>query len=184
MRTRIFIALSDVKRFKVIFCLQFECQKFHMHCWQVSKNSPATWLQSVSNKEMLELSCFKGCKFHFKNGFSLLFVLLLCFLLVSFRCERNNRVSERLHRKITTFEWPFSRTLSSARKARPSPKDAQFCQVYFSHWTFLMWVVVLYLFAVFPEAIENYPFLRVLRSILLSLLRKLLISRDRDRCEK
>ena len=23
---------------KVIFCLQFECQKFHMHCWQVSKN--------------------------------------------------------------------------------------------------------------------------------------------------
>ena len=40
--------------------------------------------------------------------------------------------------KKATFEWPFSRTLSSAIKARPTPKDAQFYQVYFSHQTFLV----------------------------------------------
>ena len=29
-------------------------------------------------------------------------------------------------------EWPFQRTLSSAIKARPTAKDAEYCQVYFS----------------------------------------------------
>ena len=40
------------------------------------------------------------------------------------------------HRKNPTFEWPFLRTLSNGRKARITPKDAEFCQVYFSQRTF------------------------------------------------
>ena len=44
-------------------------------------------------------------------------------------------VNSRLKKaKFPIFEWPFSRTLSSAKKARPTPEDAQFCQV--SHGTF------------------------------------------------
>ena len=30
--------------------------------------------------------------------------------------------------KMPTFDWPVSRTLDKATKARITPKDAQFCQ--------------------------------------------------------
>ena len=40
--------------------------------------------------------------------------------------------------KKPTFEWSFSRILSNSSKARPTPKDAKFCTVYFSHET-LVW---------------------------------------------
>ena len=50
---------------------------------------------------------------------------------------RNFKVSERKYSKKPNFEWTFSRTLSKSRKARITPKDAQFCQVHFSHRTLI-----------------------------------------------
>ena len=58
-----------------------------------------------------------------------------------------------------TAKWPFLRTLSNGRKARPTPKNAQFCQVYFSHRNFFVATSVLW-------------------TIFLLLLRKPWISRD------
>ena len=52
-----------------------------------------------------------------------------------YSCAQLNRVTERFYSKIATFEWPFSRTLSSASTARPMPKSAQFCQVHFLRGT-------------------------------------------------
>ena len=43
---------------------------------------------------------------------------------------------EPKYSKKPSFEWSFSRTLSNSSKARPTPKDAKFCTVYFSHGTF------------------------------------------------
>ena len=53
-----------------------------------------------------------------------------------YRCGRNNRDTERFYSKIAAFERPFQRNLSYAMKARPTSKDAQFCQVHFSHRPF------------------------------------------------
>ena len=53
-----------------------------------------------------------------------------------YRYVQNFWVTERFYSKIATFEWPFSRTLSGAIKARLTPKDAEFCQIYFSHQSF------------------------------------------------
>ena len=66
------------------------------------------------------------------------------------------------------FEWPFPRTLSEGRKAIITLKVAQFRQAHFSHRN-LLYGLNLYLFAVFQEATGNWPLLRVLRSIFLSL---------------
>ena len=41
----------------------------------------------------------------------------------------------KIHSKIATFKWPFSKTLSRTKKARPTQNDAQFCQVHFTHGT-------------------------------------------------
>ena len=53
--------------------------------------------------------------------------------------HRGARCPDRLFskdvRKIT-FEWPFERTLSSAIKARPTSKDAEFCPVHSSYQPF------------------------------------------------
>ena len=54
----------------------------------------------------------------------------------SARGAKNFWVTERFSSKIATFERPFLRTLSNAIKASPTPKDAEFCQVYFSHGPF------------------------------------------------
>ena len=56
--------------------------------------------------------------------------------MMKYRCAKNFWDTERFYSKIAAFEWPFSRTLSNAKKARPTPEDAKFCQVYFSHGPF------------------------------------------------
>ena len=66
---------------------------------------------------------------------------ILCF---DFHCDRLTvryyvlRVTWPKYSKkyLLLLEWPFLRTLSEARKARPTPKDAEFCQVHFLHLTF------------------------------------------------
>ena len=44
--------------------------------------------------------------------------------------------SNMFYSTILTFQRPFSRSLSESRKARPTSKDEQFCQVHFTYWTF------------------------------------------------
>ena len=62
--------------------------------------------------------------------------VFVIFRLRMYRYDQNNKVTERFYSKIATFQRTFSRSLNEARKARPTPKDAQFCQDHFLYRSF------------------------------------------------
>ena len=104
------------------------------------------------------------------SGVFLFLLLIILFFMMSksnievffkqpiYRFRKNKRVTEWFYSKLRTLKWPFSRNFSKARKDRPTPKDAQFCRVHFSHRIFLVWVLVLYLFAVFKKRQKTFLF--------------------------
>ena len=63
-------------------------------------------------------------------------------MVLYYRYAKNERVTERFNSKMPTFDWPFSRTLSKAKKGQQAYAKA--CAVLSGFTPDLFWCSLLY----------------------------------------